>query len=118
VLLRFALGVLGIAEGIHCFGLGVGHASALLGAILTAAAVMVSIGLLTSYSASIIALAMIWRAVAFSSLPCSPLLRGPCAAGILVVLGIALTLLGPGLFSLDFRLFGRREIVIPRRARG
>jgi len=24
------------------------------------------------------------------------------------------TLLGPGAFSLDFRLFGRREIIIPR----
>ena len=31
----------------------------------------------------------------------------------LVVMSIALVLLGPGAFSLDARLFGRREIIIP-----
>jgi uncharacterized membrane protein YphA (DoxX/SURF4 family) len=32
----------------------------------------------------------------------------------LVVMSIAVVLLGPGAFSLDARLFGRREIVIPK----
>jgi uncharacterized membrane protein YphA (DoxX/SURF4 family) len=32
----------------------------------------------------------------------------------LVVLSIALVLLGPGAFSVDARLFGRREIIIPK----
>lgn len=31
----------------------------------------------------------------------------------LAVVSIALVLLGPGAFSLDARLFGRREIIIP-----
>jgi uncharacterized membrane protein YphA (DoxX/SURF4 family) len=35
----------------------------------------------------------------------------------LVVICIAITLLGPGAFSLDARLFGRREIIIPERSR-
>jgi uncharacterized membrane protein YphA (DoxX/SURF4 family) len=35
----------------------------------------------------------------------------------LVVLSIAITLLGPGAFSVDARLFGRREIIIPGRSR-
>ena len=35
----------------------------------------------------------------------------------LVVICIAITLLGPGAFSLDARLFGRREIIIPGRPR-
>jgi hypothetical protein len=30
---------------------------------------------------------------------------------------VAITLLGPGAFSLDARLFGRREIIIPEAAR-
>jgi uncharacterized membrane protein YphA (DoxX/SURF4 family) len=35
-------------------------------------------------------------------------------AGIyLIVMSIAMVLLGPGAFSLDARLFGRREIIIP-----
>jgi uncharacterized membrane protein YphA (DoxX/SURF4 family) len=38
-------------------------------------------------------------------------------AAYLVVICIAITLLGPGAFSLDARLFGRREIIIPGRPR-
>jgi hypothetical protein len=33
------------------------------------------------------------------------------------LLGIAVTLLGPGALSVDFRLFGHREIIIPRSVR-
>jgi uncharacterized membrane protein YphA (DoxX/SURF4 family) len=39
------------------------------------------------------------------------------AAFYLVAISIAITLLGPGAFSLDARLFGRREIIIPEAAR-
>jgi uncharacterized membrane protein YphA (DoxX/SURF4 family) len=39
------------------------------------------------------------------------------AAIYLVVMSIAITLLGPGAFSLDARLFGRREIIIPESSR-
>jgi uncharacterized membrane protein YphA (DoxX/SURF4 family) len=39
------------------------------------------------------------------------------AALFLLVLSIAITLLGPGAFSLDARLFGRREIIIPEASR-
>jgi uncharacterized membrane protein YphA (DoxX/SURF4 family) len=35
----------------------------------------------------------------------------------LSVISVAITLLGPGAFSLDARLFGRREIIIPEAAR-
>jgi uncharacterized membrane protein YphA (DoxX/SURF4 family) len=36
-----------------------------------------------------------------------------CTAVCLGVVSISLILLGPGAFSLDARLFGRREIIIP-----
>ncbi len=48
-------------------------------------------------------------AVIFSSsiqIYASPLTYG-------IVLSVALILLGPGAYSLDARLFGRREIIIP-----
>jgi hypothetical protein len=35
----------------------------------------------------------------------------------LVAISIAITVLGPGAFSLDARLFGRREIIIPVKPR-
>jgi uncharacterized membrane protein YphA (DoxX/SURF4 family) len=39
------------------------------------------------------------------------------AAFYLLVISIAITVLGPGAFSLDARLFGRREIIIPEASR-
>ena len=36
---------------------------------------------------------------------------------LVVTVAISIVLLGPGAFSLDARLFGRREIVIPRAQR-
>jgi uncharacterized membrane protein YphA (DoxX/SURF4 family) len=39
------------------------------------------------------------------------------AAFYLVAISIAITVLGPGAFSLDARLFGRREIIIPEASR-
>ena len=35
----------------------------------------------------------------------------------LIVISVAVTLLGPGAFSLDAHLFGRREIIIPAASR-
>jgi uncharacterized membrane protein YphA (DoxX/SURF4 family) len=35
----------------------------------------------------------------------------------LFVISVAITLLGPGAFSLDARFFGRREIIIPETSR-
>jgi uncharacterized membrane protein YphA (DoxX/SURF4 family) len=42
-----------------------------------------------------------------------PVLASPIAHLELAIICVALVLLGPGAFSLDARLFGRREIVIP-----
>ncbi len=39
------------------------------------------------------------------------------AASYSFVISAAITLLGPGAFSLDARLFGRREIIIPESSR-
>ncbi len=38
------------------------------------------------------------------------------AAILTAAIGIAIVCLGPGAFSLDARLFGRREIIIPKRS--
>jgi hypothetical protein len=42
------------------------------------------------------------------------LMNGKLAALLVVVVGAAVALLGPGALSVDARLFGRREINIPR----
>jgi hypothetical protein len=40
--------------------------------------------------------------------------EGVVAFGLLFVIGVAVALMGPGAYSIDCRLFGRREIVVPR----
>ena len=46
-------------------------------------------------------------------LPSSQALASSIAHLNLAIICVALVLLGPGAFSLDARLFGRREIIIP-----
>jgi uncharacterized membrane protein YphA (DoxX/SURF4 family) len=43
---------------------------------------------------------------------------GAASLGLLCVMGVTVSLLGPGAFSVDARVFGRREIVVPRASRG
>lgn len=114
-LLRFALGLIGVAEGVNCFAQRTNAESLFLGILLAAGGISVAFGIFTSYAAAAIAAAIIFRMLASSSVPPSVSLQGPFSTGILIVQGVAVALLGPGVFSLDFRFFGRREIVIPRR---
>jgi uncharacterized membrane protein YphA (DoxX/SURF4 family) len=44
-------------------------------------------------------------------------LDSPLSPALIVVLAAALILVGPGALSFDARLFGRREIIIPRSTR-
>lgn len=63
--------------------------------------------LLAGFMTPVAAIAVTAGASAFA-------LSGPLPATIeLVVLGIAIALLGPGAFSVDARMFGRREILLP-----
>jgi hypothetical protein len=47
----------------------------------------------------------------------SSILEAKPSSGFLIVMAVAILLLGPGAFSLDSYLFGRREIVIPHDSR-
>jgi len=53
--------------------------------------------------------------IAFAWLPGPPIASTGMLTFLIVVSAIAIALLGPGAFSLDGALFGRREIVIPPR---
>ncbi len=117
VLLRFALGSIGTAEAISCFRGAVDVQLLWLGILLAVAAALVFIGLMTSYSATAVVMGAAFRALAFPSLSLLDVMQSRFSVAMLVTLGAAIALLGPGLFSLDFRLFGRREIFIPRRIR-
>ena len=116
LLLRAAVGVSLVVQGGACLADG-GHgrwawALGLL-AVVTGASLL--IGFLTPVAGGVAALLSV--SVALSWLPpFSPDVFGGAPATIFVaVMAAAVLLLGPGAFSLDARLFGRREVVIPPR---
>ena len=73
-------------------------------------------GIITPIAALVAGLGAI--ASGFSFLPAPPvsnLADSKLAVILIAIVATAIACLGPGAFSVDARLFGRREIIIPRR---
>ena len=70
-------------------------------------------GLMTPLVALLVAAGNFCIALSWLPFPGEGLFDGYVAIVNLIVLSIAIALLGPGAFSLDARMFGRREITIP-----
>ena len=115
LLLRTAVGVTAAAAGIFSFAsLAVARVESwLLGGVLLASGAALAVGLLTPTAAALIAACFLGIAASWLPAPLWSLQDTRAIAGAMVVCAIAISLLGPGAFSLDGRLFGRREIVIP-----
>jgi len=116
LLLRAAVGAVAMWCGIAGLG-GSGFALATLADGLAAlSGVMLLIGIFTPIASGAIALGA--AVMALSGVP-SPAdaLASKVLTIFVAVVAVAVTLLGPGALSLDARLFGRREIIIPRMSR-
>lgn len=113
LLLRVVLG----AAALYQSGTGlVAGANAMPGAriadlLFAASAIMLIVGILTPCASA--ALAILEVVTRSFIAPASNVL--PCTSFIAIVVGIAavVLVLGPGALSLDARLFGLREIIIP-----
>lgn len=81
--------------------------------VLMASGVCLLIGLLTPFMSVLMGLASAGNAISWLSPPAGNLFDGRLTSLEMLVMAAAIGLLGPGAFSLDARLFGRREIVIP-----
>ena len=97
--LRLVLGVGAILRGVASISAG----PLWLGALAIASGAFVLIGFLTPFAAALVGLGALNFAWSEA--------KWPPAAGVLIAAAVAL--LGPGSFSIDARLFGRREIIIP-----
>ena len=71
------------------------------------------VGFLTPIVSAIVALGSFAIAVSWFSVIARTPLGDKSVLLNMIVIAMAITLLGPGAFSLDARLFGRREIIIP-----
>ena len=84
----------------------VGLTGALIGAALVVGVLTPAAGAAAAFFVVTTASASLW-----------PPLDGPLLTLLLSIVSVAIVLLGPGAFSVDSYLFGRREIVIPRETR-
>ena len=115
LLLRAAVGLTAVAEGIFYISGPSSPTSGgwLLGLLLIASGAALTAGFLTPIAGLLLALSFL--GIAFSWFP-EPSWGSHDARLVtfgMIVAAAALALLGPGAFSCDGRLFGRREIVIP-----
>ena len=114
-MLRASVGGLAAVTGVLCLSGSVERVPAVwatgLGLALSGAALL--LGFMTPYASLLLGLCLL--AGLFPSAPASFLnFLGPKhLTGILVLISVAIALLGPGAYSVDGYLFGRREIVIP-----
>jgi uncharacterized membrane protein YphA (DoxX/SURF4 family) len=115
LILRASVGFTASATGASYLS---GHSNSalgkwLLGAILIAGGVAMAAGFFTPFAALLVGLCFFGVALSWFPTPSWGLDEAKLLAVGMIVTVVALALLGPGAFSLDGRLFGRREIVIP-----
>jgi len=115
LLLRALVGLTACAEGILYLASAAGAtlAERSLGLVLTASGAALAIGFLTPFAGLVVGICFLGIALSWVPAPYWALHDARWAAVGIVVTAVAIALLGPGAFSLDGRLFGRREIVIP-----
>ena len=116
LLLRAAAGMTGMTQGaLYLTGRSVPNIEAwAMGVGLAACGAFLLAGFATPLVSAILALGSLSTAFSWVSPPERNIFGSLLSALLVAIIAVAIALLGPGTFSVDFRLFGRREIIIPR----
>jgi uncharacterized membrane protein YphA (DoxX/SURF4 family) len=87
-----------------------------LAALAFTSGLLLLAGLMTPLVAAIVAFGGVAIALSWIPLPTQDFFNSNFAVIDLIASAISIAFLGPGAFSLDARMFGRREITIPSRS--
>lgn len=115
LLLRAAIGLVLVVQSISCMLAcsDLGFLELMIDLLKIMSGSLLLIGFLTPIACILATLLSLGSA--FSWIPASgfDLFQDKMTVGLTIVIALAIVCLGPGSLSLDARLFGRREIVIP-----
>ena len=114
MILRASLGVTLVAHGCACLWgwHDLGLLAWVAGAVAIASGLALVIGYLTPLASVLAGLIIIATMLSWFGSHFSPVFESRVAMDLATSMAVALVCLGPGAFSVDARLFGRREIII------
>lgn len=84
-----------------------------VGLVAIATGVLLLVGFLTPVAGALVGLGTLGIALAWFPAATPNLFDAKLPVVFAVIISAAIVFLGPGAFSIDARLFGRREIIIP-----
>lgn len=115
LLLRTAAGAALLLQGSAYFsdGPGLGFQALTVALVTLVIGALFLVGYLTPLAGVLAGVFYIGNASSWFPSPNHDWFEARPAAALAIVIAVALVFLGPGAFSLDARLFGRREIIIP-----
>jgi len=116
VLLRAEVGVLTIIQGATYWSVhsNSAHGNRAVCALLVAAGVLLLVGFLTPAASILVAIGGVGLLLSwFPEMPPS-VLGSKSTSWFAAIVAAAIAMLGPGAYSLDARVFGRREVIVPR----
>ena len=119
LLLRSAagLGMITIGAAYSLSGASEAWATWMGGATAAVSGVTLIVGLLTPAAALLVSLTSVVIALSWIPVPSVHALEDPVSMSLLAIVATSVLFLGPGAYSVDSYLFGRRELVIPQERR-
>jgi uncharacterized membrane protein YphA (DoxX/SURF4 family) len=117
--LRAAVGLTSLIQGGFCFAHSENSTleTYIIGSLAILGGVSILIGFLTPVVASLVGLVVIGIGCSWFPPVARNLFDAALPTVLLVTIAAAVVFLGPGALSIDARLFGRRQIIIPQTSR-
>jgi uncharacterized membrane protein YphA (DoxX/SURF4 family) len=114
LLLRIVSGAVALLQGGAIALGGAAPVDWIAGLLVAASGVVLLLGFLTPIACGFLAIGGASVALDWAALPPRYLLNDPLSAILIAAIAVAMACLGPGAFSVDAWLFGRREVLIRR----